>query len=185
MRIALISLWILTLASTSGAQVVAKQGSEASTPVDANAFHSPMVLETDFAAGDRVKWPAGSSGSWFTLHEWWELGKFSCDGVFFRSDLDRKKQWDPGIRMRVKDLPGGQVQVEMEVAVQNPKHNHDKMVSVRLDAVNGEESVKSEIVQFKAPDNGEGQQEQVTWSLPAASLQPTTRLRITMTTKDY
>lgn len=183
-RNALIAVAMLCTGSAAFAQPVAKQGPVDQPRLSESEFKSPMILETDFAAGDRANWPVGKP-AWFTLKEWWELGKYSCDGVFFRGDRDRHTGWDPSIQMRLRDLPPGNVEVQIEVAVQNPKNNHDKIVSMKLEAVNGEDVIKSEIVQLKAPDNGEGQQAQVKWTMPAASLLPTTKMRITMTTKDY
>ena len=54
-----------------------------------------------------------------------------------------------------------------------------------LAVANGDEVVASRILQIKAKDNNEGQQETVKWTIAAGSLTPSTKLRITMTTKEY
>lgn len=160
----------------------AKQGDAASLPADPTEFHSPMVLETAFAAGDRTLWNGGKA---FSLPEWWELGKYKCDGVSVRMDPDRKRQWDPGLEMRVRDVPGQKVEVKLEIGVRNPKHNLDKMVDLFLEVMNGEEVIGSKSLSIKAKDNGEGNQEDIKWTFPANELHPSTKLRITMKTRNY
>ncbi len=160
----------------------ARQGDASAFPVDPNAFRSPMVLETIFAAGDRSRW---KDGKWFTTPEWWELGKFSCDGVGLRAGNDRKKKWDEGLEMRVHDLPGGNVEVRMRVGVRNPRNNHDKMVSLYIEVLNGDEHVASESLRIQAEGDGDVHDAKLKWLIPTSSLRPTTKLRITMKTEDY
>ena len=103
-----------------------------------------------------------------------------------RGDSDRKIGWDPPIVMKARNLPDGNVEVRFDLKVNNPKLNHDKVVMIKLDALNGEEVVASGSARIKAPDNGEGQSdEKLKLVLPSAALVPTTKLRITMTTQDY
>ena len=176
-------LALLCLSANLGFAQTAKQGDPAKV-TDATAFHSPMILETIFAAADRSLWHNGKE---FTLPEWWELGKFTCDGVSLRMDSDRRKKWDSGINMKVRDLPGGSVEVKMKVGVLNPKHNSDKMVTLLLEVVNGDEVVAAQSVKIPAKDDGGGHQENVKFTIPGSSLRldPITKLRITMTTQKY
>lgn len=184
MRLVACLLALLPVCASPSSAQTATQGDPAKV-TDPNAFHSPVIVETVFPAADRSLW---NNGKEFSIPEWWELGKLSCDGVYFRSDSDRKTKWDPAIKLKVRDSPGGNVEIKMMVAVQNPKHNHDKMVTLLLEVVDGDDVLASQSVRIKAPDNGEGQQEEnVRFTLPLSSLKlvPMTKLRITMRTQDY
>jgi len=177
--------WILLTGGQGSAHVswqTARQGDPAQYPADPNAYRSPMVLDTIFAAGDRSLW---KDGKWFTLHEWWELGRFTCDGVGLRGGNDRKKKWDEGLEMRVHDLPGGNLEVRMRVGVRNPRNNHDKIVSVFLEVLNGEDLVASDSLRIQAEDDGDVHDAKLKWTIPTSSLRPTTKLRITMKTENY
>ncbi|MGH9441432.1 MAG: hypothetical protein ACRD16_04095 [Thermoanaerobaculia bacterium] len=148
------------------------------------SYQSPVVFETDFAAADRSLWNGGKE---FTIPDWYEMGKVSCDGVWLRGDSDRKRGWDPFIEMRAKDLLDGNVEVKMAVGVQNPKHNEDKLATLLLEVLNGRERVASETVAIKAKDDGEGHFKTVVFTVPARSLHttPMTKLRVTMSTSGY
>ena len=153
----------------------ARQGTEADR--EATEFRSPMVLEADFNA-------AG---------EWWKLGRFHCDGVALRGESDegffwdrpKTERWRSGLTVKMRDLPGGKVEAKFVVSVNNRKHNQDKMVDVRVQIVNGDDVVASETARIKAKDDGDDHNKKIVMTYPAAAIQPTTKLRITMTTKDY
>lgn len=48
--------------------------------------------------------------------------------------------------MKVRTLPGGKLGVALTVSVSNPKKNEDKMVSLVLEVLNGDEVVAKESV---------------------------------------
>ena len=109
------------LSALSAVAQTVKQGTEAD--LEPTAFKSPMIVETVFAAADRSLWKQG----WFTIPEYLELRKYSCDGVFLRGDSDRRIGWDPPIAMKARNLPDGNVEVRFDLKVNNPKLNHDKV----------------------------------------------------------
>lgn len=172
----------LSISSAAMAQTVT-QGTEAQKQLGPTEFKSPMTVETTFAAADRKLWGTGKE---FSVPEWWELGKYSCDGVYLRSDSDRKTKWDPAIKMRVKDLRDGSIEVRLELGVMNPKHNRDRRVNLKVEAVTGEKVLAEDIVHIAAKDNGEGfQDSSIRWKVPLAEINAETKLRITMTTETY
>lgn len=148
------------------------------------SYQSPITLETDFAAADRTLW---NNGNEFTLPDWYELGNVSFGGIYLRGDHDRKKGWDPFLRMRAKPLPGGNVEVKVAIGVQNPKHNEDKLVNIVLAVLNGQTQVASSSVEIKAKDDGEGHFKTVVFTIPEQSLRtsPMTKLRITLSASNY
>ena len=59
------------------------------------------------------------------------------------------------------------------------------MVDVRVQIINGDNEVASETARIKAKDDGDDHNEKIMMTYPAAAIRATTKLRITMTTKDY
>ncbi len=59
------------------------------------------------------------------------------------------------------------------------------MGSRALEVVNGDEVLARESVRIKPEDDGDGHIKNLRWTIPASSLHPTTKLRITMTTQNY
>src|SRR5262245_63879596 len=58
----------------------------------ATEYHSPMILDTVFPATDSSLW---GKGEWFTVDEYHELGRFTCDGVSLKSHyLPSDEHWD-------------------------------------------------------------------------------------------
>ena len=84
------------LAGVSAAQTV-KQGDPNAPVADPTEFHSPMVIETVFAPADPSLWKSDEwtptkpkpwrSGE-FTTAEYYDLGKYSCDGLSIRNGSD-------------------------------------------------------------------------------------------------
>lgn len=171
-----IATYLVSLLAVPVVAQTAKQGTDADR--GATEFRSPMVLETTVAEeGD-----------------WWKLGRFFCDGVSLRGereegffwDRPKTEQWQPGLTMKMRDLPGGKVEVTFGVSVNNRKHNHDKVADVRLEIVNGDEIVATETARIKAQDDGDDHGTKIKTVLPSReAIKPTTKLRLTMTTKDY
>ena len=84
---------MFALAVVSLAQTV-KQGDPTAPAADPNEFHSPMVIETVFAPADpslwkNEEWTPQKPKPWkrgtFTVPEYHDLGKYSCDGLFFET----------------------------------------------------------------------------------------------------
>lgn len=184
---ALTLLLILLLRGAPGLGQTATQGDPAKV-TNPTEFHSPMVLETAFPSENALH-----GGRWVSLPEWVELGKFTCDGVALKGDRDESFYWDrlnaehwyPGLKMKMQQLANGNVGIDLQVRVNNPKHNEDKIVNVRVEIVNGVEVVAAEQARIKAKDNGKANDALLTAVFPRASIRPTTNLRITMTTHNY
>lgn len=180
-------LWLATLFVAAGAAAwaqTARQG-DPNKPVARTQFSSPMVLETVFAAADRSLW---GKGRWFTIEEYHELGRFTCDGVSLRNDYSvRKGTWDSGLWMAVKPVDDSGVRVKIRAIVHNPRHNHDKLVNLVFEVLNGDRVERTvEMPPIPVEDNTDEVDKEVGFILPVAVLRtdPMTRLRITMTTKD-
>jgi hypothetical protein len=104
------------------------------TPTVQTAFRSPMILTAKFAPSDRSLW---RKGEWFSLDEYRDLSKFTCDGVLLRGNMDSKsKIMDPGLEFAVTERPDG-ILVKARVSVWNPPRNHDKSVTVVLEVLAG------------------------------------------------
>jgi len=146
-----------------------------------------MILDTVFAAADRSLW--GRVGHWFTIPEYHELGRFTCDGVSLRaSPRDRKGKWDSGLEMTARPLGDDEVEVKIKATAHNPRGNHDKFVKLHFDVLNGEDVVRSATMKpIKCPDRGDEEEGEVTITLQSNTLKadPITKLRITMLTVDY
>ncbi len=194
---------VLMLAGVLGAQTV-KQGEASAVPVIPNAFNSPMVIETVFPAADPSLWMEfqsleefkpgksthGKLGKWFSVPEWYALGKFTCDGVSLREEAKKNGTWEePGLRMRVRWLGTGaaeRAEVTVEATLYNPKNNHDKMVTLHFEVLSGENSIAVASLTMKAPDNAKsGNNGDVTFVFSKDELRSAMKLRITITTKDY
>jgi hypothetical protein len=175
---------LAALSSTVSIAQTAHQG-DPNSGIGSTDFHSPMVLDTIFAPADRALW---DKGGWFTVKEYQELGRFTCDGVSLRSDYDRRKgTWDAGLEMAVKPLDDGKVRVKIRAIVYNPKHNHDKRVSLYFEIQNGDQRVETATMPpIKAEDKNDDFDGEVSVVVSADALKtdPMTRLRITMTTVD-
>jgi len=147
-------------------------------------FASPMVLESVFA-------PAMPSHAkdepWFSIDEYHDLGKYSCDGVFIRKGFDRHENtWEPGLEMAVRDLKDGRLEVKAKATVDNPRKNHDKKIVIVLEVLNGSDVVgKAQIGPIKC-EEGDESSKQATLVLARETLRsdPVTRMRLTMTTED-
>ena len=81
-----------------------RQGTAQEVPAAANAFQSPMILETIFAPADQSlwvsdEWTPSKPKPWksgdFTTPEYYALGKFSCDGILLQNG-NRHGPWSTG-----------------------------------------------------------------------------------------
>lgn len=177
-----------------------RQGDATATP-DPNEFHSPMVIETIFAPADPSRWVSDewtlqNPKRWrkgaFTLPEYHDLGKFFCDGVPIRMNFSKRQgMWDSGLSMKLRQLGSGKAEVLIRASVENSGLIHDKIVTLRLEVVNGDEVVGTTTITIRSStswkhstndDSGEAKLVLATESLRK---DPITKLRITMTTKDY
>jgi hypothetical protein len=141
-------------------------------PVIPHVFQSPMIIETVFAAADRAQW--GKRG-WFDNPEYRALGQNTCDGVALQ------------IQMRAKALSADNLEVGIRVYLWNPRHNHDKAVTLILELLTDPPIPPMVIGPMRKEDNGGTDSWRNTFTVPirALSTDPQTPLRITMTTKDY
>ena len=177
----------------------AKQGDAAALPIE--DFHSPMVIEAAFAPADqslwvRDDWSPENKKPWktgrFTIPEYHGIGRFTCDGLSIRDDYSkRSKTWRSGLRMSTEPLSDGRVKVHVNVVISNPGEVHDKIVSVLLEVLNGEEKIASGSVQIRVTGRWTHKaiekDESAELIVPVDSLRrdPITKLRITMSTKDF
>jgi len=144
-----------------------------------------MVLDTVFAAADRSLW---GEGGWFTVKDYLDVGKFTCDGVSLRNDYKPSKgTWGPGLELAAKLADEAHVRVKIRAVVHNPRHNHDKFVNLFFEVLNGDELVESvRMPPIKAQDDADEVDKEVALVVPLDALKtaPMTRLRITMSTID-
>lgn len=192
MRTQVVLLILAAVAAAVAEGQTAKQGDASSTPT---VFHSPMILETVFAASDRALWDTKENKDggryWFTVPEYHEIGKYTCDGISLTDPTDRSKrtyegQWDNSLFMSVRPLSDGNVDFAIRVKVTNPKKNHDKLVDLLFDIMKGDEVVASlPMKQIKIEEKSYGDDGKLTAVLPASTVLSATRLRITMRVQDY
>ncbi|MEX1243680.1 MAG: hypothetical protein WEB59_00630 [Thermoanaerobaculia bacterium] len=187
---------VLLVASVLRGQEVKQGDPNAVTSTD---FHSPMVMTTVFAPADKSlwvsdEWRPANPKPWkngdFTTVEYYGLGKYSCDGLLFR-DGNRNGTWNSGLTMSVSNKVGGKVMVEMTAHVTNPGPVHDKFVTLLFEVTNGDQVVASTTITIKVKQNWRTKMEEngeegvIALSADALKSDPITKLRITMTTKDY
>jgi len=180
--------WVgVLLMAVSIPYAAAQAASQGDASNEKTTFTSPMVLETVFAAADRSLWdPAKGhvAGAWFSTEDYRGLGRFSCDGVYLRSDFKRKQgTWKPGLEMSVKEGEGGQVQVKVRATADNPKDNRDRKVDILFEVMNGEKVIAS-ASDSRGIEEGDATGITVNFTLPAADLiaEPMTKLRLTVKT---
>ena len=176
--------WVgVLLMAVSIPYAAAQAASQGDASNEKTTFTSPMVLETVFAAADRSLWdPAKGhvAGAWFSTEDYRGLGRFSCDGVYLRSDFKRKQgTWKPGLEMSVEEREGGQVQVR--ATADNPKDNRDRKVDILFEVMNGEKVIAS-ASDSTGIEEGDAKGITVSFTLPAADLiaDPMTKLRLTV-----
>ena len=177
-----------------------RQGDATARP-DPNEFHSPMVIDTIFAPADPSRWvsdewtpqnPKRWKKGAFTLPEYHDLGKFFCDGVPIRQNYSKRKgTWDSGLSMKLRQLGNGKAEVLIQAAVENSGLIHDKIVTLRLEVLNGDEPVGATTITIKSSTswkhstNDDDGKAKLVLGTESLKKDPITKLRITMTTKDY
>jgi hypothetical protein len=146
---------------------------------------SPLTLELDFAAADRSLW---GDGRWFSTPEYHALGTLTCAGVALRANYSKRRgTWASGLEMAARERPDGTVEVKVRATVNNANDNEDRLVTVRLEVLNGGEPVQSGTIgPIKAEDNGNDVGGQTKLLIPAGALKttPMTRLRVTLTAEE-
>ena len=190
LALAALALWSLRDAGGAGAagRSDAKGASEPAGKGEAPAGTdrpSPMVLETVFAAADESLW---DGPGWFSLPEYHDLGRDTCDGVALRARYDKRSgTWDPGLEMSAHRGRDGQIEVKVRVIVNNRRHNHDKKVRVDLEVLDGDRTIRNGTIgPFEAEDDGDDVTRHTTLVFPDGVLRtdPMTRLRIVMSATD-
>jgi hypothetical protein len=182
----------------SALRALGQTARQATTGPGPNEYHSPMVIETVFAAADRSLWDKKENKRygryWFTVTEYHDLGKFTCDGISItdptEGDLwDRIKhegQWASGLFMSAKELPGDKVDLGIRVKITNPKGNHDKRVTFTFEILNGDQIAASAVMKpIKIEEKSFGDDGKLYITLPTATALGATKFRITMTTENY
>jgi len=160
-----------------------------------------MVIETIFAPADPSRWvsdewtpqdPKRWKKGAFTCPEYHDLGKFFCDGVPIRMDYSKRKvTWASGLSMELRQLGGGKAEVLIEATIENSGFIHDKIVTLRLEVVNGDEAVGATTITIKSSTswkhstNNDSGKAKLVLATESLKKDPITKLRITMTTKDY
>lgn len=179
--ISLAALVTLGSLSTVARAQTAVQGGDPSVEAVRTEFHSPMVLNTVLAAADKTLW---QPGHWFSVQEYHDLGKFTCDGVSLRRGYKAKREtWEPGLQTAVDQVDAEHVRVRFKVSVHNPEDNHDKVVSVLFEVVSGNTVLKSAAIpKIKVEEDSSDAQKDVSMILATHDLEsdPRPTLRITM-----
>jgi hypothetical protein len=163
-----------------------------------NAFRSPMVLETVFPPADPSLWvsydwtpskPKPWKSGEFTTVESHGLGKYSCDGLYFRNS-NRNGSYYSGLDMiKVKPV-GSDTAVWFKAYVSNPGGGiPDKFVTLVFEVLHSDEVVATAKTVIKARADRSGSQDSydsddLKLVVPSSKLAGS-RLRITMTTQDY
>ena len=173
---------VLSLMPAS-AQVV-RQGN-AGENRDPNAFTSPMVIEAGFVAADRTIW---GDKAWHEGPDYKGLGKYTCDGIALRGDIDPKtKENTTGIAMKARSIGQGRLEVTVGLWLFNPKNNHDKSVTLLLEVLDGSKVVaQTTFNSISVEDKGRATARSFPFVVPMDVLKdpPAMKMRLTMTTKD-
>jgi len=144
-----------------------------------------MVLEASFVAADRSIW---GDKSWHEGPDYKALGQYTCDGIALRGDPDRKtNEAATGLAMRAKELPGGKLEITIGLWLLNPSHNHDKLVTVFLEVLDGAEVVaRTTLGPIEVEDKGRTRPVSFPFVIPTAVLKTdrAMKMRLTVTTKD-
>ena len=197
---------ILVLLSSAGSLVAQSEAKDASPTLYEQ--HSPMVIETVFPIGDPSAWRKIKSlegftpgqpiklGAWpaklgkeISLPEWYALGRYTCDGVSLREEVtSRGRQWEePGLRVQeLRSVPSG-FEVTLEATLYNPKTNHDKLVTLSVDVLDGDNAIiaTGSRVQKTPADSKSGNNADVVFLFSKEELRRVAKLRLTLSTKDY
>ncbi len=86
--------------------------------------------------------------------------------------------------MRVRLQPDNRAEVTIRVKLLNPRHNHDKSVTILMEVLNGTEVAASrKLGPLDVEDKGHAftSETRITVPLDALKTDPMTKLRITMT----
>ena len=154
----------------------AKQGDpQKGNPGGFEEFESPMILDTIFLATNRAVWTWGGD-HWATSPEYDRLGHFRCNKIAII-----------GLEMQVREVASAKAEARFRVRLKNPDQNHDKMVTVLFDVINGEQvDATFKLGPLKVKEDA-AVTRTIETSLPIAALKtdPRTKLRITMTNWDY
>ncbi|MEX2383085.1 MAG: hypothetical protein WEB59_00635 [Thermoanaerobaculia bacterium] len=187
----------------------AKQGSAKDIPVEPTSFVSPMVLETVFPVANPETWmdteslqpgkkPEHVESGWFSVPEWYRLGKYTCDGVSLREAVSKgvwgakTGVWEqPGLQMRVDR--DEKTTVKVKAIIYNPPSNHDKRVRIQFDVLTSNGVLMSETgvrdveetVKFHFMPGTGGKAVTVKFLFTPEELAQVTGLRLTISTLDY
>ena len=143
------------------------------------------MLEASFVAADRSIW---GDKSWHEGPDYKALGKYTCDGIALRGDPDKT---DKRNRNRARDagqgdFPEAELEVTIGLWLLNPSHNHDKLVTILVEVLDGAEVVaRTTLGPMEVEDKGHTQARSFPFVMPTAVIKNAAmRMRLTMTTKD-
>jgi hypothetical protein len=145
-----------------------------------------------FAKGSSLgltAWPR-VLGKETSIPEWYALGRYTCDGVSLREEVNSQgTQWEePGLRIsELRRLATGDYEVTLEATLFNPIGNGDRLVTLSYDVLDGSSAVMQSaqrtyklVAKAKSGENAD-----VVLLLTPAEIDRVSLLRITMTTKPY
>jgi len=180
MVLAALCLSAISVPISLGEPVVAQQAS-----VEKTSYESPMTLETVFAAADPSLWDPSQGhepGAWFSVEDYKDLGRYSCDGVFLRHKYNRRQEtWQPGLAMSVTQVPYGKLKISVRAVVDNPDDNRDRLVEALFEVIQNGKIIASRTVK-KSVEEGNEKTLTAPFDLAASDLtrDPMTKLRVTL-----
>ena len=180
MVLAAVCLSAISIPISLGEPVVAQQAS-----VEKTSYESPMSLETVFAAADPSLWDPSQGhqpGAWFSVEDYKDLGRYSCDGVFLRHKYNRRQEtWQPGLAMSVTQAPYGKLKISVRAVVDNPDDNRDRLVEAQFEVIQSGKVIASRTVK-KSIEEGNEKTLTAPFDLTASDLtrDPMTKLRVTL-----
>ena len=124
------SMLVILLGAVASAQNVTGPASRES-PQGPRNFGAPMVIETRLAATDRSLW---RGAEWFSIDEYHEIGRYSCEGVSLRRGYDTLAgTWQSGLELTVVPRGDKKVAIHFRATVTNPPGNDDKGVTIAIE----------------------------------------------------
>jgi hypothetical protein len=163
-----LSICSLLICSWALAQATARQGEPPTgQPGAIERFHSPMILDLPFHAADRSTWGAGfvrgNDG----------VARFICDNVFFRDfavSVERKR--------------GEKLRITYHLVLTN-EPGVDKLASVRIDLMGGEELIYPTAIPQIEVEEGKSSIRDTSITIDEKSLTaaPSPHLKITLSVK--
>ena len=134
-------------------------------------------------------WPR-TLGKETSIPEWYELGRYTCDGVSLREEVkSHGTEWEePGLRIsELSHLLNGNYEVTLEATLFNPKGNQDRLVTLNYELLDGSgQQMQTASRTYKLVAKAKsGENADVVLLLTPDEMQRITSLRLSMSTKTY